>query len=140
MFQIKPIAKEEIDVIIPFLQLLDSKLTEQELAPRLQLMLANNYHCIGVYDQNKLVAISGFWFIQKYYTGKYLEPDNVVIEPSYRRHGIGQLLSDWLDKHALENNCVALNLNVYASNHNAIKFWLNKGYNIISFHLQKKII
>jgi GNAT superfamily N-acetyltransferase len=139
MYNIELIKPQNINVIIPFLQLLDANLTENDLKTRLQVMLANNYQCIGVYDEDRLVGISGLWIIQKYYIEKYIEPDNVVIHPDYRGKGIGEILSKWIDEYAVEIGCVAANLNVYATNSNAIRFWLNQGYKIISFHLQKKL-
>ncbi len=42
------------------------------------------------------------------------------------------------DDYAKDNNCAAANLNTYLINSSAIKFWINQGYRIISFHLQKK--
>jgi diamine N-acetyltransferase len=138
MYNIKLIQPAHINAIIPLLQLLDNTLTTEVLKPRLQKMLTNNYQCIGVYNQDELVAISGFWFIQKYYTGQYIEPDNVVIDSAYRGKGIGALMSNWLDDYANQHNCIASNLNVYTTNDKAIKFWTNNGYKIISFHLQKK--
>jgi diamine N-acetyltransferase len=138
MYEIKLLENDNLEIIIPFLQLLDPKLTTEELEARLPKMVANNYSCIGVYDNENLIGISGFWLIQKYYTGLYIEPDNVVIDPKYRGKKIGELMSNWLENFARKNNCVASNLNVYATNNKAIKFWLNQGYKIISFHLQKK--
>lgn len=101
-------------------------------------MIKNNYQCIGVYDGAVLIGVSGIWIIQKYYTGKYIEPDNVVIHPDYRGKQIRERLSRWIDAYTVETGCVAANLNVYTTNSKAIRFWLNQGYNIISFHLQKK--
>ena len=138
MYNIEFIKSSEIETIIPFLQLLDTSLKEDELEFRLQKMIENNYLCIGVFNNKKLIGISGLWIIQKYYTGKYIEPDNVVIHPDYRGKGIGEMMSKWIDEYAIKIGCVASNLNVYSTNSNAIRFWLNQGYRIISFHLQKK--
>jgi diamine N-acetyltransferase len=101
-------------------------------------MIANNYACLSVFDNEKLIGISSFWLIQKYNTGQYIEPNNVVIDPTYRNMGIGQIMSQWIDDYAQKIGCVAANLNVYTTNEKAIRFWLNQGYKIISFHLQKK--
>jgi diamine N-acetyltransferase len=139
MFQIRQIEPSEMEIIIPLILLLDKNLTEEQLKIRLPKMIANNYSCIGVYDQDKLVGISGFWIIQKYYIEQYIEPDNVVIDPTYRGQGIGEMMSEWLDNYAKSIGCVAANLNVYTTNEKAIKFWINRGYKIISFHLQKKL-
>ena len=138
MLQIKLIEPNEMEIIIPLILTLDTNLTENQLKQRLPKMIANNYSCIGVYDEKKLVGISGFWIIQKYYIEQYIEPDNVVIDLNYRGKGIGEMMSEWLDNYAKKINCVAANLNVYTTNDKAIRFWINRGYKIISFHLQKR--
>lgn len=140
MYKIEFIKPQEIDVIIPFLQMLHPVLTVEELKPRLIKMLNNNYSCIGVYDGENLIGIAGFWIIQKYYTGAYIEPDNVVVLPTYRGKKIGEFISKWIDEYAINNDYVASNLNAYVTNDKAIKFWLNQGYKIISFHFQKKYV
>lgn len=138
MYEIKLIASEDMEAIIPFLQILDPKLDKETLQKRLPDMLKNNYQCVGVFDNNRLIGISGIWVLYKYYIGKHVEPDNVIIHPDYRGKGIGELLIKWIDDYAQQIGAAASNLNVYTTNSSAIKFWTKSGYKIISFHLQKK--
>ena len=140
MYRIELIEPEKIEVTIPFIQLLDKSLGEDVLKLRLPEMVKNNYLCVGAYDNDRLIGISGLWVLYKYYIGKHIEPDNVVIHPDYRGKGIGELLAKWIDNYAIETGCAAANLNAYTTNSSAIKFWLNQGYKIISFHFQKKYI
>lgn len=137
-YKIDFIEKEEMEIIIPLLQLLDAKLDEAVLKLRIAEMIKNGYQCIGVRDEERLIGISGIWILEKYYTGKHVEPDNFVIHPDYRGKKIGEALSQWIDDYAKSIGGVASNLNCYVTNQSALKFWINQGYKIISFHLQKK--
>jgi GNAT superfamily N-acetyltransferase len=102
-------------------------------------MLQQNYRCIDLYDQKKLIGIYGLWIPTKYYAGKHLEVDNVIILPEYQNKNIGTKLMQWIDTFAKENDCVANELNCYVKNDKAHKFWKKQGYKVIALHFQKKI-
>jgi GNAT superfamily N-acetyltransferase len=69
--------------------------------------------------------------------GKYIELDNVVVDPSYRSKGIGKLMSDFLEKKALEMKCTILVLDAYTNNFGAHRFYYNQGYGPKGFHFVK---
>ena len=102
-------------------------------------MMQNNYQCLGVYDGEKLIGISGLWTLTKLYNGKHLEPDNVVISPEYRNKGIGELMMAWIDAYAKENNYETIELNAYIENTKGVEFWKKIGYHIRGHHFQKEI-
>lgn len=102
------------------------------------MVLHHNYECIGVYAGDELIGMSGLWILNKYYVGKHIEPDNVVILPAYRGKGIGQQLLKWMDDYGKAQGCVASELNCYVNNSEGLKFWLNNGYKVLGFHCQKK--
>lgn len=125
--------------IIPFLLLLDKKITEDILEGRLIEMFAQGYKCVGIFDREKMIGISGLWIMTKYYVGKHIEPDNVIIHPEYRGAGVGEALMKWIYEYAISQNCIASELNCYVSNNEGQKFWINQGYKVIGFHYQKMI-
>ncbi len=132
------IKEEDIYSIIPFLQLLDPKIPAKTLQSRLDAMIKQDYRCIGIYETQKLIGICGIWTLTKYYIGKHLEIDNIIILPEYHSQGIGSDLMLWIDDYAKENDCLATELNCYIHNEKAHKFWAQKGYNKIALHFQKK--
>ena len=79
----KIIPKDELSCILPLLKTLDDTIDEEVLAERLSQMAENKYQCVGVYDDNRLIGISGLWILHKYYMGKHLEPDNA--HPGYNK-------------------------------------------------------
>ncbi len=137
-FDIRLIEQDKLHSIIPLLQLLNNRIPVETLAERLDEMIKQGYECVGVFEEDRLVGICGLWFLTKYYVGKHVEPDNVVIHPDYRGTGIGERMMQWIYDYARSKGCVASELNCYVSNTGGQKFWINEGYQIIGFHFQKK--
>lgn len=137
MYTIQLIEKENIEIILPFLEILNEKTDKEELRNRLREMCGNNYECVGVYDGRKLIGITGLWILTKHYIGKHIEPDNVIILPEYRNQKIGEQLMQWIFDYAKQKGCVASELNCYVQNHKGVRFWINQGYRIIGYHMQK---
>ena len=125
--------------IIPFLSLLDQKIGEDILESRLIKMFTQGYRCVGIFDGEKIIGLSGLWMMTKYYVGKHIEPDNVIIHPDYRGSGVGDALMKWIFDYAISQGCIASELNCYVSNNAGQKFWINQGYNVIGFHYQKML-
>ncbi|MCK8520335.1 GNAT family N-acetyltransferase [Aquimarina sp. D1M17] len=139
MYTIKLINRNKVQIIIPLLKKLNPTIPAKTLSNRLQDMLKMNYECVGVYDGEKLIGISGMWFLTKYYIGKHVEPDNVFVLPEYQGKGIGKLLIEWILDYARSKGCEASELNCYLGNEEGHKFWKSQGYELIAYHYQKKI-
>ena len=136
-YQIKFIADEDIFTIIPYLRRLDDRISVEVLKERLPEMLKHHYKCVGVYEEDKLIGICGVWVLFKYYIGKHLEADNVMIHPDYRGKEIGPLLLDWVNDYGKSIGCVATELNSYIGNNRGNKFWENYGCQKLGFHFRK---
>jgi GNAT superfamily N-acetyltransferase len=139
MYRIELIEKEKLHIIIPLLKILNEKVSEEVLASRLELMKESAYQCVGVFDGEQLIGICGLWILVKHYVGKHVEPDNVIIAPEYRSKGIGEMMMQWVADYAKSIGCEALELNCYVQNSPGLKFWMNDGFKVLGFHLQKKL-
>jgi len=139
MVDIRLIPSEEIKTIIPLLHVLNSAISDEVLDARLQEMVVQGYRCVGIFDGERLIGCAGLWMLVKYYVGRHLEVDNVIILPEYRGQGIGKRLMQWIYDYARENDCEASELNCYVGNAEGQKFWMNEGYRVIGFHYQKKL-
>lgn len=138
MITFRFIKNENIHSIIPLLQVLNEKISEEILKSRLDEMIKQNYQCIGIFDKKQLIGICGIWILTKYYVGKHIEPDNVIILSEYQNQNIGKKLMNWIYDYAKKNDCVASELNCYVNNDKAHKFWEKEGYKVIGLHYQKK--
>jgi GNAT superfamily N-acetyltransferase len=135
----KFIESKNIYIIVPLLQLLNKNISEDVLKERLDVMVKQNYLCVGIFDGDKLVGMCGLWILTKYYVGKHIELDNVMILPKYQSQNIGHALMNWVDNFAKEQGCVASELNCYVGNKEAHKFWEKEEYEVIALHFNKKL-
>lgn len=138
-YEVKLIPQEDLDSILPLLQLLNECTLPGDVKQRLEAMKQINYRCVGVYHEGKLGAISGIWILVKHYVGKHIEPDNVVVHPEYRGKKVGELLMEWIHTYAKQNECVASELNCYVANERGFKFWKRLGYEVLGYHMRKLI-
>jgi len=138
-YEIRLIEKAAMFSILPLLELAYPKISKDILGERLKDMLTKDYECVGVYDGEKLIGISGIWTLTKFYVGKHLEPDNVFVLLEYQGKGIGKLMMDWIFEYAKSLGYDALELNCYVHNENGHQFWLKQGYEQIGRHYQKQL-
>ena len=137
--EIKLIAADQIFSIIPLLHSLNPVISESVLRQRLSEMIGQGYRCAGMYSSDNLIGICGLWIITKYYVGKHIEPDNVVILESYRTKGLGKQLMAWVYDYAKSQGCIASELNCYVTNEKGQAFWEKEGYKKIGYHYQRPI-
>jgi GNAT superfamily N-acetyltransferase len=127
----------EISSIIPLLLQLNPALESTVLSQHLREMVEQGYCCAGVFDADVLVGICGFRIITKYYVGKHIEPDNMVIHSAHRGKGLGKHLLAWVCAYGKTQGCVASELNCYVTNTQGQAFWVAQGYRPIALHYQQ---
>lgn len=137
--KIELINPTNITTILPLLQELDETIPSVVLKQRLGEMVSQGYQCVGMYDDDKLVGICGIWIITKYYTGKHIEPDNLIILPEYRLQGWGNKLVDWVCEYGKTQGCIASELNCYLPNKKGQQFWRYQGFEVIGYHFTKAL-
>lgn len=114
-------------------------MTEQRYKSFLVDMIEINYKQVAVFDKQTCIGLSGFWFGTKLWTGKYLEIDNFIVHPDYRKKGVGKILTDYIDKKAIELKCTCIVLDAFTGNFVAHKFYYNQGFVPRGFHFIKTI-
>lgn len=136
-FQI--IEKKDILNIIPLLSKLNQKTPKELLKTRVIEMSNQNYECVGIFDNQKLIGICGLWYMTRHYLGNSVEPDHVYINEEYRGRGIGKELFVFLENYLKTKGIEALELNTYTENRKSHKFYYNEGYEIYGYHFVKII-
>lgn len=120
---------------IAVLQELYPSLTSEMYRQQLQAMLPNNhYGQVAVFQNDRCIAVSGFWIGTKLWCGNYLEIDNLVVSKHNRSQGAGNLLIDYLHEKAQNACCNLLVLDSYTSNFKAHKFFYNHAFEPRGFH------
>ena len=99
----------------------------------------STYRCFGALtDDGRLVAVSSGWLTTRFYSGRQLEIDNVVVDALHRSEGIGSALLAYVEEWAREQDCETVELNAYVHNAPAHRFYFRHGYFVLGFHFQKK--
>lgn len=109
------------------------------LEQRFEEMLAQNYECMGMYLDEKLIGCSGLWYQTRHYSGRCVEPDHVVILEKYRSNGYGKKLITECILHAQNKGYEVSELNSYIQDTKAHIFWEKLGFYKLGYHYQMKI-
>lgn len=130
---------QEMRAQFPIMQHLYPKMTQEKYQSFLEDMISKSYKQVAVFDGDMCVGLTGFWFGTKLWTGKYIEIDNFIVHPDYRKKGIGKIISEFIDMKALELNCTCIVLDAFTGNFPAHRFYYNQGYVPRGFHFIKTI-
>lgn len=104
-----------------------------------QMFALETYRCFGLYEGETLIGISSGWITVRFYSGKQLEIDNVVIDAAARSKGVGAQFMQLIERWATAHDCKTVELNAYVQNSSAHRFYFREGYKILGFHFQKKM-
>ncbi|RZJ66658.1 MAG: GNAT family N-acetyltransferase [Flavobacterium sp.] len=139
-FRFSELTKNEIPEIAKFGTLLNPDKSVQELSTLLEKMFRmENYNCFGLFKSDDLLAVSSGWVTVRFYSGKQLEVDNVVVLENYRSQGIGTILFDHIENWAIKNDCNTVELNTFLKNTRSHNFYENRDYEALGYHYVKKL-
>lgn len=138
-FQVKvrELTHAELPLILPLIEKHNPSFPAEELRLRLEKMIERGYHCIAAYQEGRIVGVAGYWLITRFYSGDYMDVDNVVVDENLRAQGIGTALMDWLEKHAVSLGCRSVMLDSYVTLSRAHRFYFRHGYEILGYHFRK---
>ena len=139
-FVFKIIESNNINLVIPLVEKLnDYKISFEVLEQRFSEMIKQNYECAVIFDDDKVVGVSGLWYCTRHYSGRSVEPDHVYIDEAYRGKGLGKQFFKWIYEYVLNKGYETVELNTYVSNYPSHKFYYNEGFKILGFHFLKKL-
>lgn len=131
--------KQEIYSIYPLIKHLNKDMTQKTFKTLLEEMLPRGYRCIGAYQGKKLVGVTGFWVGYRFWCYKFIDLDNVVVDPKARSKGVGKKMTDWVAAEGKRLKCKITGLDTYVTSYGSHRFYLREGYNILGYHLVKKL-
>ena len=120
-------------------ELSENKVPNSVLEARFQEMTTQNYECAVVYDNEKLIGVTGLWFCTRHYSGKSVELDHVIIDENYRNKGVGKEFMIWIENYVKDKGYETIELNTYVQNYPSHKFYYNLGFEILGYHFLKNI-
>lgn len=136
---IRELSPDEFPTILPLIGQLNPAMEPREIERRLTAMLPLNYHCIGAYEEGVLVGVSGFWLGARFWSGEYIDIDNVIVNEAHRSKGIGEMMIAWLEDYGVKRGCKMAMLDCYVTKHAAHKFYMRLGYEILGYHFTKEL-
>ena len=132
-------SKQEMMALSPLLRQLNASLADEYIGECLDDMIEHGYRMAVVLDGEQCVGLSGIWVTAKFYSGKYLEMDNVVVDEAYRSRGIGSVLSEFVTQLAREEGCVTIMLDAWLTNEKAHTFYERQGFVKRGYHFLKSL-
>ena len=138
---IRPLDTSDLIDAADLLVLLNPETPAAVIVERLDTLLADHshYQLIGAFAAGRLVGVAGAWIATKIWCGRYLEIDNLVVDPNQRSTGIGSLLIQHLDNLARERDCKLIVLDSYTANRASHRLYHRLGFEIWGFHFVKPI-
>ena len=90
-------------------------------------------------DEDIVQAVAGYRFSEYLGWGKILYLDDLVTREKSRSKGYGQIMFDWLEEQAKENDCEEIHLDSGSGRKGAHRFYLKNYMEIVGFPFSKKV-
>ena len=138
---IRPLAAGDLIAAADLLTLLNPETPTALIATRLKSILNehSHYQLFGAFTGDQLAGVAGAWIATKIWCGRYLEIDNLVVDPAQRSAGIGGELIRHLEALAVDRDCKVVVLDSYTANHPSHRLYHRLGFEIWGFHFIKPI-
>ena len=137
--EIRELGPEDLPAATVLFGHLNPDIPAEVLRLRFQAILAElpHYPVFGAFLDGKMGAVAGAWIATKIWCGRYLEIDNLVVDPGLRSSGLGSALITHLEGFAKEKECNLAVLDSYTSNHASHRLYHRLGFEIWGFHFVK---
>ena len=138
---IRPLTAGDLTTAASLLTQLNPETPAEIIATRLDIILTehSHYQLFGAFADGKLAGVAGAWIGTKIWCGRYLEIDNLVVDPAQRSAGIGGQLIRHLEALAHDRDCKVIVLDSYTANHPSHRLYHRLGFEIWGFHFIKPI-
>lgn len=132
--------KSEIVVVFPILTQHHKHIKYEDFLKFIDEILSEeNYQMIGAYIDNKLVGIAGYWILTRFYSGKYVQVGNMVVDDNHRNNGVGKTLLSFIENIGKKQGCEHFILDSRLDNIKSHDFYKREGFEIMGYHFMKDI-
>ena len=129
----------EFSALYDQIKALNAALTKSDYQARLKPMRAQGYRCVAAYDKESMVGAAGFWIGWRFWCGKYIDIDNVIVSESMRGRHVGKKMMSFVEAIGRAESCDLAVLDTYASNFSSHKFYYKQDYFILGYHMVKSL-
>ena len=138
--EFRELTLDHTEAVLSLASELNPDISVECLRSRLVEMFSyKNYICFGVFVDSKLVGVSSGWLTSRFYSGKQLEIDHLIVAKEFRSKGCGAGFLRHIENWAVQAGCLVVELNTYVTNSKSHKFYFNQGYTILGYHFQKVV-
>lgn len=139
--EIRPLTRTDLADAARLLVTLNPDTPLQVVSARLATILAEHphYRIVGAFREDRLVGVCGAWIATKIWCGRYLEIDNLVVDPGLHSGGIGTRLIAHLEAIGRESGCEMIMLGSYTANRASHRLYHRLGFEIWGFNFVKPL-
>jgi GNAT superfamily N-acetyltransferase len=132
--------KEEIALAFPILTQHHKHISEKNFLKCVdEILLEKNYQMIAGYIDDKIVGIAGYWVLTRFYSDKYIQVGNMVVDEKHRNLGIGKTILDFIEAEGKKQGCQHFILDSRLDNTKSHDFYLREGFEVMGYHFMKDI-
>lgn len=140
-YQIRELTSPQaLQAIYPLIRLLNPDMSETRFSELLALLLQHGYRCAVAFAADGTMAgLCGFWIAPRFYGGKIIQPDNLIVDEPHRGSGLGTQLLHWIEAQGRAEGCDMAVLDAYTHNVKSHKLYHREGYHILGYHFAKML-
>jgi GNAT superfamily N-acetyltransferase len=101
-----------------------------------RMMQTDGYLQAAVFEDDTVVAVAGYRFMEMLFSGKSLYVDDLNTDETRRSRGHGGMLMDWLKREAKERGCAQLQLDSGVQREQTHRFYFREGLSINCYHFR----
>ena len=118
---------------------LRTHLAAGDFVTRVRRMEGEGYQLAALRVGARVEAVAGFRVFENLHTGRLLYVDDLVTSTDARSRGHGARLLEWLARYAVEQGCVAIELDSGTQRHQAHRFYFREGMHIANYHFTRSL-
>jgi GNAT superfamily N-acetyltransferase len=131
---------DEIYGTYPLIRTLTPDIDYEKFVIIQDAMMLQGYQCVGAYDQDNLLrGLCGFWVTHRFYCGKAIRVDNIIVDKDCKGLGIGEALLKSVEKEAQSLGGCSIILDAYVSSKESHEFYLRNDMSVIGVHFIKSL-
>ncbi len=104
-----------------------------------EILAEKNYQMIASYIGDEVVGIAGYWVLTRFYSGKYVQVGNMVVDEKHRNLGIGKAMLNFIEGEGKRLGCQHFILDSRLDNKKSHSFYSREGFEIMGYHFMKDI-